>query len=166
MHLVGVKVDQISPGPNISSWNKFPSLNLALSEVFMLPSKSRFLLCHTCDDASRRPAPSPSPFDLHQPPPPPSLTRPRPCRSPLWALHLSDVNLVIPHTRQLHPLHPSEEGWGALPGEVGINLSSHHSCFLLLSACLIKLSPSPMRRQHHFSINFPVPPSVPPSPPV
>lgn len=70
MHLVGVKVDQISPGPNISSWNKFPSLNLALSEVFMLPSKSRFLLCHTCDDASRRPAPSPSPFDLHQPPPP------------------------------------------------------------------------------------------------
>lgn len=59
--------------------------------------------------------------------------------------------------------------WGrvwAMPGEVGINLSSHHSCFLLLSACLIKLSPSPMHMQHHFSINFSVSPSVPSSPQV
>lgn len=30
----------------------------------------------------------------------------------------------------------------AMPGGVGINLSPHHSCFLLLSACLIKLPPA------------------------
>lgn len=29
-----------------------------------------------------------------------------------------------------------------MPGGVGINLSPHHSCFLLLSACLIKLPPA------------------------
>lgn len=52
----------------------------------------------------------------------------------------------------------------AVPGEIGINLSSHHSCFLLLSACLIKLSPSPMHMKHHFSINFSVPPSAASSP--
>lgn len=39
-----------------------------------------------------------------------------------------------------------------MPGGVGINLSPHHSCFLLLSACLIKLHhplhPHPFNHAH------------------
>lgn len=46
----------------------------------------------------------------------------------------------------------------AMPGGVGINLSPHHSCFLLLSACLIKLHhpphPHPFNHTHTHTSPF------------
>lgn len=80
-----------------------------------------------------------------------------PCHPPSVVPHLFYLNLTISHPPLLWshgqilyaPLQLH-----LLSGGVGINLSPHHSRFLLLSACLIKLPPSPMHTQAYFSINL------------
>lgn len=49
----------------------------------------------------------------------------------------------------------------AMPGEIGINLSPYHSCFLLLPACLIKLPPLTHAHRSPFLNPLPPMPSLP-----
>lgn len=118
MHLLGVNVDGVSsPGPNISTAPGINALDLIwlfclfqkcacfcpnpyfyaiIVATYVMMRRSVFLqhlhLCHLTSTGS------------------PSLTRSLSCQPLLWPLHLSHVNLVIPHILQLH--HLSEEGWG------------------------------------------------------
>lgn len=105
MHLLGVKVDGVSsPGPNITT---APGINLIW--LFCLFQKS---LCFYPNPyfniyvMMRRSAVTLTSISS------PSLTPSLPCQSLLWALHLSHVNLVIPHILQLHHL-PARKGGGS-----------------------------------------------------